>query len=603
MPLPFQTARLAVLAVAGAIVFAAPSAARETAQAQRADRSMRDEARANTSGSFLAATYALGNRDVRAAGEYFRQVLKSDPRNPALLTSAFIAELSNGDFNEAFRLAERVIQRDASNSIALAALGVKALKLKQYQTARTLLGKAGGPRGRRADLTIALLTAWTHVGSGDLKRALEISDRFTQPEISADRVFFTGLMAEVAGNRAEAGKRLAAAYAQEPGTLRVIDAHARFLAREGKRDEALKVYERWESANPGHPFVKQQVADLKAGKTVPQLATDVADGAAELLYGIGVASGGPRGSDSSLIFLQLASYLSPDDELMRITVAETFDQMRQWEVSGEIYAKIPKDSPYRTRALLGRVLAFERLEKHDEAISTLTTLLAENPDELDAVDLLGGLYRSRKNMAASIKVYTAAIDRIGKPERSHWNLYFGRAVAYERDKQWPKAEADFLKALELIPDDVKSPRERYDRAQVLNYLAYSWVDMGMHIERSFEMLKRAVELAPNDGAIVDSLGWAYYRLGRFDDAVRELERAVSLKPGDPTINDHLGDAYWRVGRKREAAFKWNHARDLKPEPEDLPKILRKIELGLEDESAAAPPPVIPPAAESKANGG
>jgi Flp pilus assembly protein TadD len=123
---------------------------------------------------------------------------------------------------------------------------------------------------------------------------------------------------------------------------------------------------------------------------------------------------------------------------------------------------------------------------------------------------------------------------------------------------------------------------------VLNYLAYSWVDQGLNIDRSFDMLKEAVALAPEDGAIVDSLGWAYYRLGKYDDAVRELERAIELKPGDPTINDHLGDAYWKVGRTGEAYFKWNHARDLKPEPDELPPILRKIQFGLDDSAAAHP---------------
>ena len=133
---------------------------------------------------------------------------------------------------------------------------------------------------------------------------------------------------------------------------------------------------------------------------------------------------------------------------------------------------------------------------------------------------------------------------------------------------------------------------------MLNYLGYSWVDQHMNLDEAFKMLKRAVEQRPTDGYIVDSLGWAYYRLGRYDEAVRMLEKAVELKPADPVINDHLGDAYWRVGRKLEATFQWNHARDLKPEPEELPKILRKIEVGLEDEPKPAAAEI-----EKKANGG
>jgi Flp pilus assembly protein TadD len=101
------------------------------------------------------------------------------------------------------------------------------------------------------------------------------------------------------------------------------------------------------------------------------------------------------------------------------------------------------------------------------------------------------------------------------------------------------------------------------------------------------MLKRAIDLSPRDGMIIDSLGWAYYRLGHYDDAVRELEKAVELKPGDPVINDHLGDAYWRVGRRLEARFQWQHAKDSNPEPDDLENIVRKLENGLSEERPAA----------------
>jgi Flp pilus assembly protein TadD len=101
------------------------------------------------------------------------------------------------------------------------------------------------------------------------------------------------------------------------------------------------------------------------------------------------------------------------------------------------------------------------------------------------------------------------------------------------------------------------------------------------------MIKSAVDQRPDDGYIVDSLGWAYYRLGNFEEAVRYLERAVELRPEDPTINDHLGDAYWRVGRRLEARFQWSHARDLKPEPEELAKIEEKLRSGLPDDTSSA----------------
>jgi Flp pilus assembly protein TadD len=193
---------------------------------------------------------------------------------------------------------------------------------------------------------------------------------------------------------------------------------------------------------------------------------------------------------------------------------------------------------------------------------------------------LANLQRSRKLFAEAAETYTKGLALSEKAGRADWTTYYFRGVSYERSKRWPLAEADFKRALELYPD----------QPLVLNYLGYSWVDQGINLDEAFRMLRKAVDLRQEDGYIVDSLGWAYYKLGRYDDAVRELERAIELKPADPVINDHLGDAYWKVGRQLEARFQWNHARDLNPEPEDLPKILRKIEVGLED----APPK---PAAE------
>jgi Flp pilus assembly protein TadD len=157
-------------------------------------------------------------------------------------------------------------------------------------------------------------------------------------------------------------------------------------------------------------------------------------------------------------------------------------------------------------------------------------------------------------------------------------------MSYERAKQWTLAEKDFQLALKLSPDN----------PQVLNYLGYSWVDQGVNLDQALEMIRKAVSLRPKDGYIIDSLGWAYYRLGRFEEAAAELEKAIVLSPSDPTINDHLGDAYWKTDRKLEARFQWLRAVENKPEPEDLPKIEKKLKEGLADDP-------VPPRAEEQKN--
>ena len=156
---------------------------------------------------------------------------------------------------------------------------------------------------------------------------------------------------------------------------------------------------------------------------------------------------------------------------------------------------------------------------------------------------LGNILRARKQFAECAEAYSKAHRAASpSPSKPNWLIFYFRGICYERSKQWPKAEADLKKALELFPD----------QPHVLNYLGYSWVDQGINLDEGMKMIRRAVEQRPDDGYIVDSLGWAYYRLGNYEEAVKHLERAVELKPEDPTINDHLGDAYWKVGRKLEA---------------------------------------------------
>jgi tetratricopeptide (TPR) repeat protein len=556
---------------------------------------------APSSGAFLAGIVANGERDTAAASEYFQEALRSDPRNPSLVENAFIATLVDGNMPDSFKLAERAIRADKSNALAHVALGVQALKARDYARARTSFERAGAT-AREPDLTIALLRAWALVGAGEVNAALQAMDRFKENDIRGYRDFFAGLMADVGKRPNEAERRLASAFANDGPPLRLADSYARLLTRRGKFEEAKAAIEKWRSANPGQPYLDKQAEAIARGEVLEPLTPTVGEGAAEVFYGLGALGAASRDPFTAIIYIQFARFLAPGDDVVLMTLAEFFEQVRQNARAAEIYAQIPAQSSFHTRALAGQALALERQGKSDEAISVLRSLLTEAPDDLEAADTLGLILRSKKRWAESVEVYSASLNRIPMPDQKHWALFFGRAIGQERLKQWPLAEADFLKALSLLPPKPRTGRERAERAQVLNYLAYSWVDMHMNIEKSFDMLREAVSLTPEDGAIVDSLGWAYYRLGKYDEAVRELERAILLRAGDATINDHLGDAYWKVGRKREAYFKWSQALGLNPEPEDRVKIERKLASGLDEPPTAAVPEALAPGAP-KPNGG
>src|SRR5581483_2917746 len=217
-----------------------------------------------------------------------------------------------------------------------------------------------------------------------------------------------------------------------------------------------------------------------------------------------------------------------------------------------------------------KALNLTQLERVDEAQKLLDELARQYPTDLQPLDALGGIMRGRKRYAEAVDYYTRAIALIDKPEQKHWSYYYYRGTCYERLKKWQLAEADLQQALKLSSD----------QALVLNYLGYSWVDQNRNLKQGLALIEKAVRQKPDDGYIVDSLGWAHYRMGNYREAVKHLERAVELRPEDPVLNDHLGDAYWRVRREREARFQWEQALTLKPEPEDAEKIKKKLAKGL-----------------------
>ena len=528
-------------------------------------------------GNFLAAYIAGSARDTAAASVFYREALKDDPGNAELLERAFIAFLADGDMPSASKAAEKLATaRGGSNALAQLTLGVRAMKGKQFATARSFLTRPA--RGRAADLTATLLTAWSYAGSRDAKRAIETASTLGgERGFAVFRDYHTGLIAELVGNEGEARSRLKAAYEAEKTTLRVVDAYARFLARHGETAAAIEIYKGYETVASRHPLVRAAVQQLEEGKTPPPIIASAQDGAAEVLYGLG-SVGSQQGDElASAVYLRLALFLNPDHALALVSLADTLERMKHTAQAIDVLRRIPAGSPLKPSSEVQIGLSLEQLNRGDEAVKQLDRLVAERPDDTEALVALGNVQRSRKNYAEAAEIYGRAIAKTPEGDTGLWPLYYYRGTAYERAKDWVKAESDLKTALKLVPDSLP-----LGKSQVLNYLGYSWVDQNINIDEAFGMLRRAVELNPRDGMIIDSLGWAYYRLGQYEDAVRELEKAVELKSGDAVINDHLGDAYWHVGRKLEAKFQWQHAKDSSPEPDDLKKIEEKLVSGLPD---------------------
>jgi tetratricopeptide (TPR) repeat protein len=528
------------------------------------------------SGSYLAARHAGIDRDSSTAAAYYLNVLKSDPRNADLLSRTFLSVLTSGDIDEAGKLADRLVALDHNDRMARLVIGMRALKQRQYAAARQNFTQS--VRGPVTDLTAALLAAWAQSGAGDVRGSIDTLDKLAGPDWYAIfKDLHAGLILDLANNKKEAGKRYERAYKADPMALRSVEAYGRYLSRTGGKDEALKVYKEFDKVVVDHPIIVEESKEVAAGDKLPPLVDSPQTGAAEALYEVGSSIGRRGGEDLALVYLQLALYLEPTHSMALLSLADLYESLKKPDLAIAIYDRIAPSSPLHRNAEIQIASDLDTLDRTDEAKKRLERLIADHPKDTEAIMALGNILRGRKDFAACADVYSKAIANVPKPEKSNWVMFYFRGICYERSHQWPLAEADLKKALELYPD----------QPLVLNYLGYSWIDQGVNLDEGMKMIRRAVEQRPDDGYIVDSLGWANYRINNYDEAVKDLERAVELKPEDPTINDHLGDAYWRVGRVLEARFQWSHAKDLKPEPEDLPKIEEKLKAGLPDDTSSA----------------
>ena len=522
-------------------------------------------------GNYLSGRIARGDHDTATAADFYSKALAEDPSNEVILEQAFLLETASAHWDRALQLAHDLVKIEPSHRIAQFLHGCEAFKQGKYDEADQHFAEAR--QGPIADLTSTLARAWVKEAAGKPDEAFAILDSLSDADWAQFyQRYHRGLIADVAGKSDIAGEALAGAFKKNPGTLRVTEAYARHAVNANNRKLAVQTLKTHLSKTAGHPLSRALLEDINAGQTPPLLVISPTDGLAEVFYGIGDALAGEGGLDMGIIFLQFSQYLKPDFPLAHVALAEAYDNAKRYDLELQAFDRIPEASPLWLSVQIQKAFALNSLERVDESKTLLDSLIAKNPKDVRPLDALGNIMRSHERYGEARDAYSRAIALIPKPTKDNWALYYSRGVSNERLKDWPAAEADLKKALALSPEE----------SVVLNYLGYSWVDQGMHLKTAMDYIRKAVKLKPEDGYYVDSLGWAYFRLGNLPAAVEQLERAVELRPDDPVINDHLGDAYWRIGRKLEAKYQWQQSLSLKPESDQVVELEKKIKTGLAD---------------------
>ncbi|HAT36806.1 MAG TPA: hypothetical protein DCS82_13910 [Rhodospirillaceae bacterium] len=523
-------------------------------------------------GRFLAGRFAERQSDLEQAARLMAAVLEDQPDDERFLRQAFVLAVSAGHVEKATELARKMAGTKLNNSSARIVLIAADFRKKDYAAALTRLeGANTGGLGRYA---LPMAKAWSLVGQ---KKFVEAKNAIAAlGEEKGFNVMYrlhAGLINALAGDAKEALKQFK--QVNKSGKLttapvRVQRAVLPVLQTLGKKKEALAIINKQLSSNSNSLLFVSLRDKIESDEPVAALAATPSQGLSEGLFNLATALPRDRAGNVVLLYAQLARILQPKFPLAEILIGDILMSRERFADAAAMYRRVDPKSKYGWTSRLRTADALYEAERLDDARKLLEEMGDERPERLDALLRLGNFLRFKERYKDAVVIYDRAFKRLEKPKKRDWNLFYARGIALERAKKWDRAEKDFLKALELMPE----------QPYVLNYLGYSWVERRKNLAKAKKMIESAVAQRRNDGYIVDSMGWVLYRLGEFDKAVPHLERAVQLRPHDPIINDHLGDAYWRVGRKHEARFQWRRALSFKPEKQEQTKIEIKLEKGL-----------------------
>jgi tetratricopeptide (TPR) repeat protein len=513
--------------------------------------------RAADYGAFLVAQYAASQGHVQAAADGIMAALSADPENTALQRDAFGLTLLAGRPDAA-----RIAPSLPSNPVALLLLADKQAKAGDWQAAE--LAYAELPKDPLLDTLKPLLLAWAQQAQGRTDKALDsLQDGINGGHLSAFYLLHAALIADVAhrdGLAARLYDQLAKAMTDP--NIRLAQFLASWQARSGHLAQAQATIQALGAASSDLAIA---IPGLLATVAKPQVA-NATQGIAEVYVGMAGALRQSEKSPLPAMVLQLSLRMQPDLTEARLVQAEIATADHHYAQAAAALEQVPADDPLA--AIVQAHLADDdaRIGKEEAALAILDTLASDHPDRPDPLVQKGDLLAGMKEYHAAIEAYTKAVALTPHPTKQDWFLFYARGAAYERLGDWQAAEADMQRALQVYPE----------QPVVLNFLGFSWADQNRNLAQAHDYIQKALDQRPEDGEIVDSLGWVLLRQGDTQQAVHVLEKAAEMQPVDPTITGHLGDAYWDAGRKLEAEDQWRRALVLGPDADEARRIEARL---------------------------
>ena len=520
-------------------------------------------------GAYLAGRSAALDQDFGPAAAYFGQAVAADPANPVLLENTLAALLGLGNVSAAIPVADQIVRLGITSQFAHMTRNAAAAADGRWEDISVAIdqGQSVGP------LVDGLVRAWARLGQGEMTAALaEFDAVIAAPGLKSFGLYHKALALAVVGDFEGADAILSLPPTEGMQHTRQSSlAHAQVLSQLGRNPDAVAMLDA--TFGPGLDPTLAALRDrLDAGEAVPfTYVSDAQTGIAEVYYSVAMALGAETSDSYVLIYGRIAQYLDPGNTEVTLLIAELLDGMQRFELANITFDLIPRDDPAFLAAELGRAAVLRRAGQSETAVEVLQQLAESQPAAGVVQATLGDALRGLSRFAEAKTAYDTALALYPPGDRARWFVLYARGITYYQLDQWPQAEADLRASLALSPD----------QPQVLNYLGYSLIEEGRDLAEALALIEQAVAIRPDSGAIVDSLGWALFQLGQYDEAVMQMERAAALEPVDAVVNDHLGDVYWAVGRQTEARFQWNRALSFDPEGPEAARIRAKLDVGLD----------------------
>ena len=528
------------------------------------------------SGSYLAGQFAEKEGDFRNASYYYIDLISRGETEREIIKRSIIYSALSGNFEVAIAISRKIEDLELNYPIANLIIFAEAIKNKENH-------KIVEEFERNKNLFPAIFRNvaefWILIINNEKDKAFRLLNSLSiNNEAQMQIINYNQLLAYVYLNEYEQAKTL---YENLDFSDFLFDSDSALALlkyfqknKESKESKVFKsILNKVRSASNNSYYILALMDELSSGEEVNSIRIDPYKQIAEvfLRWSQSVQIQGKNGINKPF-YLSLASYADPTSSFLKFKTATVLSDTENYGLSKEILDNFSKEDVFYMDSIVERTFAIEQQDNDESALEYIEKFISDGFKNARLLKTYGSLQRSQRLYNEAIKSYTGAIEEAKREQYTEaiWPILFLRGISFERSKNWNLAEADFISALELSPN----------QPQILNYMGYSLLERKEKLDQAMRMILMAAEKSPDSYHIIDSLGWAYYKTGNFEKALLYLERAMELESTDPIVNDHLGDVLWMLGRKREAKFQWKKSLSFKPEPVDQKKTEDKLAFGL-----------------------